>query len=103
MTYNVVLLKEAQSDFKEAFEWYYHINPKLSSRFLLSFKNTLKIIQKNPLLFQIKYDDVRVALLKKFPYLVHFSIQSQTILVKAVFHTSRDSDNWSLSNTVNDD
>jgi hypothetical protein len=68
-----------------------NINPKLSKRFQLSFIESLVIIKKNPFHFQIRYDDVRIIMLTTFPYLIHFSIIGNTIVIKAIYHSSRDS------------
>ncbi|MFV8392722.1 type II toxin-antitoxin system RelE/ParE family toxin [Flavobacterium sp. LB2P6] len=94
MNYETVILEEAKHDFKETFEWYKSIQPKLGERYKSSFKESLKIIKSNPLLFQIRYDDNRVALIENFPYLIHFNIHNNKIVIKAVFHTSRNAEIW---------
>ena len=53
MNYKVVIIDEAKLDFREALKYYKDINPKLSSRFNQSFKESLKIIKEKPELFQI--------------------------------------------------
>jgi plasmid stabilization system protein ParE len=90
MSFKIIILDEAKNDFKEIITWYKKINPLLSKKFANSFNNSLKKINKNPYEYQIRYDNVRVFLLKTFPYLVHFSIENQNIFIKAVLHTSRD-------------
>jgi plasmid stabilization system protein ParE len=97
--FKILILKEAQEDIAESRNWYRKINPKLSLRFTKDFKETIQSIRENPLNYQIRYDNIRVRLLKKFPYLIHYSIESDLILIKAVFHTSRDHNNWKLRNT----
>jgi len=91
MNYKIVIVDEAKMDFKESFFWYKKINPKLAKRFHLSFKESLAIIKKNPFHFQIRYDDVRKIMLTTFPYLIHFSINENRIVIKAIYHSSRDS------------
>lgn len=94
MNYKIVIIEEAKLDFKEAFEWYKNIQPKLGERYKTSFKESLKIIKSNPLLFQIRYNDSRVALIENFPYTIHFNIYDNTIVIKAIFHTSRNTEIW---------
>ncbi|ESU26354.1 hypothetical protein FLJC2902T_28380 [Flavobacterium limnosediminis JC2902] len=94
MNYNVKILEEARFDFIESFEYYKEINLKLGEQFKNSFKRSLKTIKSNPLLFQIRYNNTRVIFVKSFPYLIHFSLEGDTILIKAIFHTSRDSKIW---------
>ena len=91
MIYKVIILKEARFDFNESLNWYKEINPKLGNRFKDAFKESLIMIKENPFHFQIRYDKVRVILLKHFPYLIHFSIENDTIVIKAIFHSSRNS------------
>lgn len=91
MKFKIVILEEAKSDFREIFNWYKKINPKLSKRLYISFKESLKLLRKNPLIFQIRYDENRIIVLKTFPYLIHFSIKENTISIKAIYHSSRDS------------
>ena len=91
MNFKIIILEEAKSDVRESITWYKNINPILSKRFDNSFNNSVKQIKENPFQYQIRYDEVRVVLLRTFPYLIHFSIDKETIVIKAVFHTSRDS------------
>ena len=92
MTYKVIIIEEAMSDLKESLTWYKNINPKLAQRFLQAFKEGIALVRKEPLHFQIRYDDVRIMMLTTFPYLIHYSVDSKTIIVKALYHTSRDSE-----------
>lgn len=91
MSFNIIILKEAKSDLRESINWYKNINPMLAKRFVNSLNNSLLQVKENPFKYQIRYDYVRVVLLKTFPYLIHFSIENQTVVVKAIFHSSRDS------------
>ncbi|CAM4127574.1 MULTISPECIES: type II toxin-antitoxin system RelE/ParE family toxin [Flavobacterium] len=91
MRYKVIILEEAKSDFRETFNWYKNINPKLSKRFYISFKESLNLLKNNPLNFQLRYDENRIIVLKTFPHLIHFSIEGNTIIIKAIYHSSRDS------------
>ena len=68
-------------------------------QYTIDFKETLKSIQEDPLKYQIRYNDIRVKLLRKFPYLIHFSVDNDLIFIKAIFHTSRDHSNWKIRNT----
>ncbi len=90
MNYKFLILNEAKIDFNEAFNYYKNINIALAIRFFSSFKDATKIIKTNPKLFQIRYDNTRVTLLKGFPYLIHYKIIDELIIVYLICHTSRD-------------
>ena len=91
MNYKIVIIDEAKIDFKEALLWYKNIDSKLAKRFHLSFKESLVIIKKNPFHFQIRYNEVRLIMLTTFPYLVHFTVDKNIIVIKAIYHSSRSS------------
>lgn len=60
MIYRVVIIEEAKIDYKKSILFYKDINPKLAIKFNDSFKKSIAVIQKNPLLFQIRYDNIRI-------------------------------------------
>ncbi|MEC4003865.1 type II toxin-antitoxin system RelE/ParE family toxin [Flavobacterium sp. SUN052] len=91
ITYKIVIIDEAKLDYKKSLKWYKDINPKLADRFNTSFKESLALIKKNPLHFQIRYNDVRLIMITKFPYLIHFTVYENLIVIKAIYHSSRDS------------
>ncbi|OXA88856.1 hypothetical protein B0A62_21720 [Flavobacterium hydatis] len=92
MIYKVVIIEEAKIDYKKSLFFYKDIHPKLAVRFNDSFKKSITIIKKNPLLFQIRYDNVRIIFFKSFPYALHYSIYENCIVIKSIFHTSRDNE-----------
>ena len=91
MNYRIVIIDEAKIDFNESLFWYKNINPKLAKRYHQSFKESLGIIKKNPLHFQIRYNEVRIIMLTTFPYLIHFTVYKNIIVIKAIYHSSGDS------------
>lgn len=94
MNYKVIIFAEAKLDIKETANWYNDKQQGLGKRFITSVKNEISIIKQNPFLYEIRYDDVRTALIETFPYLIHFDIINYTVFIKAVYHTSRDSEIW---------
>ncbi|SNR35375.1 hypothetical protein [Flavobacterium sp. ov086] len=92
MIYKIVIVEEAKIDYKKSLLYYKNIHPKLAIRFNDSFKKSLAIIKKDPLLFQIKYDTIRIIFFKTFPYAIHYSIYENCIVIKSIFHTSRNSE-----------
>lgn len=92
MNYKIVILEEAKIDYKKSLLWYRNIHPKLAIRFNDSFKKSLTIIKTDPFLFQIKYDNIRIIFFKTFPYAIHYSMYENCIVIKSIFHTSRNSE-----------
>jgi plasmid stabilization system protein ParE len=94
MDYKLTILPLAKIDLKEIASWYEIINKNLGRHFLKSVKDEIKILRVKPLLYQIRYDGTRVALIQTFPYLIHFEIDKKEILIKAIIHTSRNTKIW---------
>lgn len=94
MIYKVIILPLAVQDIKEINFFYKTLNENLAILFNNNLKNEIKIIKENPFVFQVKYDDFRTVKVDKFPYLIHFEIHESSIVINAIYHTSRDSKIW---------
>lgn len=94
MNYNLLILSLAEQDIKEINFQYKLVNKTLAEKFIIALKKEVSIIHKNPNLYQVRYDSLRMAKIDKFPYVIHFEIYSEIIVINAVYHTSRDSKIW---------
>jgi len=84
----------AQQDIEKAIIYYKDIKIQLAKNFLIELKATRKYIQKHPKKIQIRYAEIRVAFLKRFPFGVHFRLEDKTITIISVLHTSQDDEKW---------
>jgi hypothetical protein len=96
MKYKIVYLPMVFEDIKESKFFYNSRKKGLGNEYISNVKSELKIIQKNPMFFEIKYNNTRIAFVDKFPVGIHFEIRENTnvIVVKSVLHTSRNPDDW---------
>jgi toxin ParE1/3/4 len=94
MVYELIISQTAETDLREAFLWYESQQVNLGFIFEKYFSKAIEKIQKKPLQTQIRYKEIRVAFLKKFPFGIHFTIIANQILIIAVFHTSLNPDKW---------
>ena len=78
--FNVVILPQAEDDFRDAFNYYSEINQKLGKRFIKITKSTVNDLKKMPL-YQVKYDEIRLRIIHKFPYAIHFSVNVELKLI----------------------
>ncbi len=94
--YKVELSPDAALDIKEIAKWYEMISLNLSNKFKEDLKNKINTLKKYPLNFTIRYKDVHCLLLKNFPFLIHYRIDEQRLLISvfAVIHTSRNPGIW---------
>jgi len=86
----VALMPEAADEFKAATDWYEEQSPGLGLTFKQTVLSTFNMIAENPRLFQRVRPNHRRAVVGRFPYSVFFSVETEGIVVAAVFHSSRD-------------
>lgn len=86
---------QAKIDIQEQIDYYNSQQKGLGKRFHNDVKSTFIAIRKNPL-FQIRYKNIRCIPLKKFPAMVHYTVDEskKRIVVRAVFHTSKNPKKW---------
>jgi plasmid stabilization system protein ParE len=94
MDYKVIISEAAEYDIEQAFEWYELQKSSLGNSYKTNILKAMESIQKNPFKVQVRYKDVRIFFLKKFPYGIHFNINENIILIIAVFHTSKNPNRW---------
>ena len=94
MSYEVRLREEAEHDLSEASIWYQQQQPGLGHEFLDEVLSTLQSIQDRPIIYPVVYRETRRALTKRFPFCVFYQIQSDTIIVFAILHASRNPYRW---------
>ena len=90
----IVLLQAARVEFDEAANWYDRQRAGLGSRFPAAINDALDRISESPHVHAVVCDDARQAILHKFPYSVIYRVLEDSILVVAVFHSSRDPAVW---------
>ncbi|MBX3163966.1 MAG: type II toxin-antitoxin system RelE/ParE family toxin [Bacteroidetes bacterium] len=85
-----------KQDLKEAALWYNNARKGLGKLFLKEVDKKVKLIIQNPLLYQIRYANIRVAFTSIFPYGIHFEYleDKNQVNILAVFHTSRNPELW---------
>lgn len=94
--YKAVILPFAKHDIKEAALWYNDKQNGLGKIFTQEIRKKIAFLKQNPASSPIRYDNVKTAVLDIFPYMVHYSIDTQNklLIISAVLHTSRDPDMW---------
>jgi toxin ParE1/3/4 len=88
------LRKVARADIAEAFRWYETRSAGLGFEFLRAVRVTLSGIERAPEQYPLALDDIRKALLPRFPYIAYFVIHSRGLSVIAVMHGRRDPRRW---------
>jgi plasmid stabilization system protein ParE len=94
--YKVKIDQEALLDIQEIIEWYNEQAQGIGARFFKQITSQINALKKAPFVYANRYEDVRCMIIKKFPFMVHYMIDSsqKTIVIFAIFHTSRNPKIW---------
>ena len=94
--YKSIILPLAKQDIREAATWYNKKQKGLGKRFTAEVREKVRFIKQNPAACNERYNTVRTAVLKVFPFMLHYTIdeRNKTILISAVLHTYRNPDIW---------
>ena len=79
----------ALSDIESAVSWYESQRPGLGTEFILELDHSVERASANPNAFVKIYRIFRRALLRRFPYALYFSDESDTLYIHAVLHQHR--------------
>jgi len=90
----IIIRSEAESDIKDAYEWYEAQRKGLGESFLLCIEEALSRTSRNPAIFSIVYKEVRRVLIHRFPFGVFFIEGKESISVLAVLHARRNPKAW---------
>jgi hypothetical protein len=86
--------KRDKVDAADAFDWYEGHHPGLGGEFAGELAQVYAAIETQPQRFPVVLDDIRMALLRRFPYVVHFVVLSKHTSVIAVMHGHRNPKVW---------
>jgi plasmid stabilization system protein ParE len=89
MSWRLEIKEEAKKDIVEAAHWYQQKSLGLDIKFIQYLEDTFHIILVNPKTFKRVYKNFRQAALKKFPFVVVYETEEDTIIIYSVFHTKQ--------------
>lgn len=90
--YKLKFTPEAVKDIIEAAAYYEDQKRGLGKRFRSFVKGKLVLIKESPFIYELKYGDVRFAMVDFFPYSIHFTVRqpARIIQIHAVLCQYRD-------------
>jgi len=87
MQYNFAVSKKAEESIYHAAQWYEQQKHGLGEAFLVAIDTAFLSIQANPLLYGFRRKNIRKYHMKKFPYLILFSVTDREVFVISAIHT----------------
>ncbi len=97
--FTVKYAPEALQEIQHAIDYYNKLSDGLGNRFKQNLLTAIKAAKLNPNYNSFRYDNVRFAVVKKFPYAAHYTIDKDNHIVKiqAVLAFSQNPDtNWRI-------
>ncbi len=94
MTSRLIFSAEAAEDVVGAREWYDEREAGLANRFLDELDACCYLIKSHPTAFGKVHRGYRGTCLKRFPYVVVYSVQPNGVYVVGVMHTSHGPETW---------
>lgn len=94
MSSKLIFRPEAELDLSEAVSWYEKKVKGLGANFLLNVEAAIESIIRTLEAFTPIYKNTRRALVRKFPFGIHYLIEKEKIVVLAIFHARRNPKEW---------
>jgi len=86
-----VLRRVAEREFDDSIAWYEAQREGLGQEFRAAIEQYFHRIAENPEWFpEVRGKVRRAVVLRRFPFVIHFLIEADRIVILSVFHTSRD-------------
>ena len=95
--FNITLHPEIKSDLQEAIDYYNSKKKGLGDHFFLIAKNEIKSLEKDALLYTIRFENTRFLKVGDYPYITYYFIieEENTVYIDAIKSTSRNPEtNW---------
>ncbi len=97
--FKVAYSPESLLEIKRIVEWYNDISSGLGKRFKQIFLKEIAVVKRVPFYRSYRYYGVRFAVVKKFAYAAHYTIDENNCIIKvqAVLGFSQDANtNWKM-------
>lgn len=85
---------KAESQIRSAVEWYEEQRKGLGAEFSAAVRAKFSALERAPEGFAIQFENVRIALIDGFPYLIFFCISSDSVDVIGFLHAGRNPRLW---------
>jgi len=90
MKRGIVLRRVAEKEFDDSIAWYENEREGLGQEFRNGVEEYFQRIADNPEWFPEVRGEVRRAVVRRFPFVIHFLIEKERIVILSIFHTSRE-------------
>lgn len=91
MACTILITPGAEQDLAEALEYYETQSAGLGRRFIELVDERLQRLSVTPFSGSVRYQDVRCCLVRVFPYIIHYTVNSEhnSITVLRILHSAQ--------------
>ena len=89
MSRQVTIRAAAQTDLREARDYYDEQRAGLGNEFLLVVADAMLALEEQPERYPIYYRDFRRVMTDRFPYKIFYRIEQQSVIVYRILHAAR--------------
>jgi mRNA-degrading endonuclease RelE of RelBE toxin-antitoxin system len=91
VSFKIIFHPKAEKELLKSIEWYEEISEGLGDDFLNETIDIIENLEKFPLMYAIKKKNFREAVLKKFPYVIVYTITQKVkeVHILSIFQTSQ--------------
>lgn len=86
MSYRVFVRRAAERDITQAQRWYEQQRAGLAKEFQSELEELVDRLAQTPLIYPVLYRNVYRAMLRRFPYLIWYRVEKETVTVLAYTH-----------------
>lgn len=86
----VVFRRIAKRELDDAIVWYENRRNGLGQEFSIAVERQIEKMASSPNQFARVREEVRRAVLRRFPYSIYFLVEDSRVVVLAIFHAKRD-------------
>jgi plasmid stabilization system protein ParE len=94
MSFAIQFHPELATEIKQAEQWYDAEQPGLGAEFDAELFDRIAFIAANPYIFAIFKKDIRLARIKRFPFVILYLVEGNTVRFLAVVHSARRLHKW---------
>ena len=91
--YKIKYAPEALQEIKHIVEYYNSISAGLGNHFKQNLLAAVKALKTNSNYNSFRYDEVRFAVVDKFPYAAHYTVEGMLVKIQAVLAFKQNPDN----------
>jgi len=82
--YKIFIALKALRDIQRAADYYNTQRKGLGKKFVEDVKNEVDAVATAPFSRAVRYDDIRFAVLSRFPYAAHYYVERDKVIILAV-------------------